>query len=128
MYRIPGARADSAAATTKALPPAQPLSTQPPPAQSLPPQLSTSSAAPEAGTPQARTVADVLARSHVGAVIEELERDLLRQALTTSHGNRTRAARLLGLNRDQIRYRIEKFGLEREFAPPSAPEPDGDAS
>ena len=77
MYRIPGARADSAAATTKALPPAQPLSTQPPPAQSLPPQLSTSSAAPEAGTPQARTVADVLARSHVGAVIEELERDLV---------------------------------------------------
>ena len=26
-------------------------------------------------------------------------------------GNQTRAATLLGLNRDQIRYRIEKFGL-----------------
>ena len=26
-------------------------------------------------------------------------------------GNQTKAAGLLGLNRDQIRYRIEKFGL-----------------
>ena len=28
-------------------------------------------------------------------------------------GNQTRAATLLGLNRDQVRYRIEKFGLPR---------------
>ncbi|MBK7878284.1 MAG: sigma-54-dependent Fis family transcriptional regulator [Planctomycetes bacterium] len=76
----------------------------------------------------AGTVGASFALPRGGIVLEELERDLLRQALTTSHGNRTRAARLLGLNRDQIRYRIEKFGLEREFAPPSAPEPDGDAS
>ena len=27
--------------------------------------------------------------------------------------NQTRAASLLGINRDQIRYRIEKFKLER---------------
>ena len=31
------------------------------------------------------------------------------QALQRSGGNQTRAGTLLGLNRDQIRYRIEKF-------------------
>jgi len=35
------------------------------------------------------------------------------QALRRTGGNQTRAAALLGLNRDQIRYRIEKFGLEK---------------
>jgi DNA-binding protein Fis len=33
------------------------------------------------------------------------------QALRRAGGNQTKAASLLGLNRDQIRYRIEKFGL-----------------
>ena len=33
------------------------------------------------------------------------------QALQRSGGNQTRAGAMLGLNRDQIRYRIEKFGL-----------------
>jgi len=36
---------------------------------------------------------------------------LLIQALRRCSGNQTRAGSLLGLNRDQIRYRIEKFGL-----------------
>jgi DNA-binding protein Fis len=35
------------------------------------------------------------------------------QALERSGGNQTRAAALLGLNRDQIRYRVEKFGLTK---------------
>jgi DNA-binding NtrC family response regulator len=48
-----------------------------------------------------------------GVALEALERDLVVQALRRSGGNQTRAGRLLGLNRDQIRYRIEKFGLER---------------
>jgi two-component system, NtrC family, response regulator AtoC len=47
-----------------------------------------------------------------GIDIEQLERDLVVQALTRTAGNQTRAAALLGLNRDQIRYRIEKFGLK----------------
>ncbi len=46
-----------------------------------------------------------------GVNLDELERDLVRQALQRTGGNQTRAAALLGLNRDQIRYRIEKFGL-----------------
>ena len=46
-----------------------------------------------------------------GVDLEELERSLVVQALKRSGGNQTKAAALLGLNRDQIRYRIEKFGL-----------------
>jgi two-component system, NtrC family, response regulator AtoC len=46
-----------------------------------------------------------------GVKIEELERDLVSQALARTGGNQTRAAALLGMNRDQIRYRVEKFGL-----------------
>ena len=42
-----------------------------------------------------------------------LEQSLVVQALERSHGNQTKAAALLGMNRDQIRYRIEKFGLTR---------------
>jgi two-component system response regulator AtoC len=49
-----------------------------------------------------------------GLVLDELVRDLVVQALERSRGNRTRAAALLGLNRDQIRYRNEKFKLEDE--------------
>ncbi len=46
-----------------------------------------------------------------GLDFEQLERDLVVQALEREHGNLTRAGALLGMNRDQIRYRIEKFGL-----------------
>jgi len=34
--------------------------------------------------------------------------------LERAGGNQTRAATLLGLHRDQIRYRIEKFGLTKK--------------
>jgi transcriptional regulator with GAF, ATPase, and Fis domain len=46
-----------------------------------------------------------------GVDLEDLERSLVIQALRRAGGNQTKAAGLLGLNRDQIRYRIEKFGL-----------------
>ena len=46
-----------------------------------------------------------------GVDLEDLERRLVVQALRRSNGNQTKAGALLGLNRDQIRYRIEKFGL-----------------
>ena len=48
-----------------------------------------------------------------GIDLEQLERSLVMQALQRSGWNQTRAATLLGLNRDQIRYRIEKFKLEK---------------
>jgi two-component system, NtrC family, response regulator AtoC len=48
-----------------------------------------------------------------GIDLEQLERSLVVQALERSGWNQTRAAALLGVNRDQIRYRIEKFNLEK---------------
>jgi two-component system NtrC family response regulator len=48
-----------------------------------------------------------------GVNLEALERELVVQALKRTGGNQTKAATLLGLNRDQIRYRIEKFGLDK---------------
>jgi two-component system response regulator AtoC len=48
-----------------------------------------------------------------GINLEALEQSLVVQALERCHWNQTKAAMLLGLNRDQIRYRIEKFDLEK---------------
>ena len=48
-----------------------------------------------------------------GIDLEQLERSLVVQALERTAWNQTKAAALLGLNRDQIRYRIEKFHLEK---------------
>jgi two-component system response regulator AtoC len=48
-----------------------------------------------------------------GIDLEQLERSLVVQALERTGWNQTRAAGLLGMNRDQIRYRIEKFQLEK---------------
>jgi two-component system response regulator AtoC len=48
-----------------------------------------------------------------GVTLEALEHSLVMQALERCGGNQTRAAALLGMNRDQIRYRIEKYGLAK---------------
>ena len=47
-----------------------------------------------------------------GVNLEDVERQLLIQALERAGGNQTQAAQLLGINRDQVRYRMEKFGLK----------------
>jgi DNA-binding NtrC family response regulator len=47
-----------------------------------------------------------------GVNLEDVERQLLTQALERAGGNQSQAAQLLGINRDQVRYRIEKFGLK----------------
>jgi two-component system, NtrC family, response regulator AtoC len=47
-----------------------------------------------------------------GFKLSDIERDLLRQALEQSGWNISKAARLLGLSRDTLRYRIEKFDLK----------------
>ena len=49
-----------------------------------------------------------------GLRLEDVERQLVVQALDRASGNLTRAGRLLGINRDQVRYRLEKFGLARQ--------------
>jgi DNA-binding NtrC family response regulator len=49
-----------------------------------------------------------------GVNLEDVERQLVTQALLRAGGNQTHAGQLLGLNRDQVRYRIEKYGLHTE--------------
>ncbi|WP_132255069.1 sigma-54-dependent transcriptional regulator [Methylobacterium segetis] len=41
----------------------------------------------------------------------DLEKNSIRRALDQTHGNVTRAAKLLGISRDTLRYRIEKYGI-----------------
>ena len=44
-----------------------------------------------------------------GLSLEEVETSLVRQAIERSGGNQTRAAELLGISRDQLRYRLKKL-------------------
>ncbi|MCI0732355.1 MAG: helix-turn-helix domain-containing protein, partial [Methylococcaceae bacterium] len=46
-----------------------------------------------------------------GIDMESLEIDLINQALARTKGNRSKAARLLGLTRDTLLYRIHKYGI-----------------
>jgi len=46
-----------------------------------------------------------------GLDIEEVEKELIRQSLDITRGNQTKAARLLNITRDALRYRMQKFGF-----------------
>jgi DNA-binding NtrC family response regulator len=46
-----------------------------------------------------------------GIDLNRLEADVIRQALQLAAGNRSRAARLLGITRDTLLYRIQKHGI-----------------
>ena len=52
-----------------------------------------------------------------GVKLDDVERQLVVQALERARGNQTQAAQLLGINRDQVRYRIDKFGLGKPERP-----------
>ena len=43
----------------------------------------------------------------------EVEKELIMQALRFTRGNVSRAAKLIGMQRSSIRYRIDRYGLER---------------
>ena len=47
-----------------------------------------------------------------GIELEEVERSLILSALEQADNNKSKAARLLGLTRHTLRYRMEKHGLE----------------
>ena len=69
---------------------------------------------PEHFTTLTRSVASTSFRlPPEGVNLDDVERQLLTQALERANGNQTQAAHLLGINRDQVRYRIEKFGLTK---------------
>jgi two-component system response regulator AtoC len=79
-------------------------------AADLPDTVRSGPGASGVGEPQAARQGFVLPAE--GIDLDQLERDLVRQALERTSFNQTHAARLLGMTRDQMRYRIEKFGLE----------------
>ena len=70
--------------------------------EDLPPELTAGPTAPPTALPALP--------SH-GVNLEEVERQLVRQALESTEGNQVRAARLLGISRDALRTRMKKFGL-----------------
>ncbi len=47
-----------------------------------------------------------------GMTLEEHERELIRRALEKAKGNKSQAARLLGLSRNALRYRLSQMGLD----------------
>jgi DNA-binding NtrC family response regulator len=47
-----------------------------------------------------------------GMTLDEYEQDLIREALRRADGNKSQAARLLGLTRNALRYRLTQMGLE----------------
>jgi len=46
-----------------------------------------------------------------GLSLDNLEADMIHQALARTKGNRSKSARLLGISRDTLLYRIQKHGL-----------------
>ena len=46
-----------------------------------------------------------------GISLEKVEEALVKQALKMTGGNQTKAARLLDISRDALRYRMQKFGI-----------------
>jgi DNA-binding NtrC family response regulator len=57
-----------------------------------------------------------------GLVLEEVEKTLIKKALARAQGNTSQAARLLGISRNTLRYRLEKYGLSPAAAQRAAPE------
>jgi DNA-binding NtrC family response regulator len=47
-----------------------------------------------------------------GVTLEQHEQNLIREALRRANGNKSQAARLLGLTRNALRYRLSQMGLE----------------
>jgi DNA-binding NtrC family response regulator len=49
-----------------------------------------------------------------GMTLDQYEDEMIREALKRSGGNKSQAARLLGLSRNALRYRLSKIGIEDE--------------
>ncbi len=58
-----------------------------------------------------QTDSSVYQLPEAGVKLDRLEADLMQQALTRAEGNKSRAARLLGLSRDAFLYRLKKYAM-----------------
>ncbi|MBI2386923.1 MAG: sigma 54-interacting transcriptional regulator [Elusimicrobia bacterium] len=82
-----------------------------PVAAAQPAHIARAQAAAEAPTPAKADDAAVTLPPN-GIRLEDVEKDLVVQALKRSGGNQQKAAQSLGLSRDALRRRMEKFGLK----------------
>ena len=51
-----------------------------------------------------------------GMTLEQYEQELIREAMRRADNNKSQAARMLGLTRNALRYRLGQIGLEEEPA------------
>ncbi|MBZ5525350.1 MAG: sigma-54 dependent transcriptional regulator [Acidobacteriia bacterium] len=51
-----------------------------------------------------------------GMTLEQWEDEIIQEALRRAHGNKSQAARMLGLSRNALRYRLSKLGVPEDDA------------
>ena len=66
----------------------------------------------EGQAPPARSDGQQYAFPDGGMSLEAMEKEMIRQALERTNRNKAKAARLLGISYDTLRYQVKKFGLE----------------
>jgi transcriptional regulator with PAS, ATPase and Fis domain len=49
-----------------------------------------------------------------GVTLEQWEQNMIREAMRRANGNKSQAARILGLTRNALRYRLSQMGLETD--------------
>jgi two-component system nitrogen regulation response regulator GlnG len=64
-----------------------------------------------------RTAEETSQGGHLSSAVERLERRLIAEALTESKGNRAEAARRLGIHRQLLHAKAEKYGLGKRKSP-----------
>jgi DNA-binding NtrC family response regulator len=66
----------------------------------------------ESGIGRARPAFSAEAFLPEGMTLDQYEQSIIREALKRANGNKSQAARLLGLTRNALRYRLTKMGIE----------------
>jgi transcriptional regulator with GAF, ATPase, and Fis domain len=62
--------------------------------------------------PTAKEAKPLITLPESGLELEQVEMELIHQAITRAQGNRSRAARLLGISRDTLCYRMQKYAIQ----------------
>jgi DNA-binding NtrC family response regulator len=50
-----------------------------------------------------------------GIILDEVEREYILKALRMKEGNKAQAAKLLGISRSALLYRMEKYGIKSDY-------------
>jgi DNA-binding NtrC family response regulator len=106
-FARPGAtRRQGAPSAAPSAPPASAFRAAPPPPAPRDPEEGEGG-----GEPPPSAEGGAIRLPEEGVVLEEVERSFILQALDRHERNQTRAAQMLGLTRDTLRYRMKKFGI-----------------